>query len=489
MQFIISTTDEVLLPQSGLALVGALLQQTKLRQRIDALDVEGCPRPEVKHGDVVAAAIGLLCLGKSDFNDIEAFRDDPFFRLSLGLRQIPSEATLRQRLDAMRDACGAILREESAMLVRKLARKPTPCHGEWVALDVDVSPFDNSNTKKEGVSWTYKEVAGYAPIFAYLGEEGYEVHCQLREGKQHCQDGTPQFLDEALDYAERITRAKLLVRLDSGNDAIENIKVCRKHKADWIIKRNLRKESLEDWLEEAQAHGDWEFPREGKEVYTGETWQRARRQAVPRGVRGDPADDQGGRTKAVGAGDRGEHLVDEPEAAGEESDRVVSSAHGTSEQYHSEIKTDLDLERLPSGKFATNATMLSLGLVAYNMLAAVWPGGAARTASAAGRRACAAEEEGFPPTVAERDPGLDVFGGAVGAARQPLAGGFLPEQSVGRDVALPVRALHRSANRVERIGCRPKESQVELSCGLVRSRSARRRPCRGGFARRAGRRP
>ncbi len=106
MQFIISTTDEVLLPQSGLALVGALLQDSKLRQRIDALDVEGCLRPEVKHGDVVAAAIGLLCLGKSDFNDIEAFRQGPFFRLSLGLRQIPSEPTLRQRLDGLRDLCG-----------------------------------------------------------------------------------------------------------------------------------------------------------------------------------------------------------------------------------------------------------------------------------------------------------------------------------------------------------------------------------------------
>ena len=28
-------------------------------------------------------------------------------------------------------------------------------------------------------------------------------------------------------------------------------------------------------------------------------------------------------------------------------------AHATHEQFHSEIKTDLDLERLPSGKFAT----------------------------------------------------------------------------------------------------------------------------------------
>lgn len=42
--------------------------------------------------------------------------------------------------------------------------------------------------------------------------------------------------------------------------------------------------------------------------------------------------------------------------------------HGTSEQFHSEIKTDMGLERLPSGKFATNALMLSLGLVAYNLL-------------------------------------------------------------------------------------------------------------------------
>ena len=43
-------------------------------------------------------------------------------------------------------------------------------------------------------------------------------------------------------------------------------------------------------------------------------------------------------------------------------------AHGTSEQFHSEIKSDLDLERLPSGKFATNALVLLLGLVAFNCL-------------------------------------------------------------------------------------------------------------------------
>lgn len=49
-------------------------------------------------------------------------------------------------------------------------------------------------------------------------------------------------------------------------------------------------------------------------------------------------------------------------------------AHGECEQFHSEIKTDMDLERLPSGKFATNALVLKLGLIAYNILRMIGQG-------------------------------------------------------------------------------------------------------------------
>ncbi|NSW88050.1 MAG: transposase [Syntrophobacteraceae bacterium] len=45
--------------------------------------------------------------------------------------------------------------------------------------------------------------------------------------------------------------------------------------------------------------------------------------------------------------------------------------HGTSEQFHSEIKSDMDIERLPSGKFATNALILSLGGLAYHILRSI----------------------------------------------------------------------------------------------------------------------
>lgn len=42
--------------------------------------------------------------------------------------------------------------------------------------------------------------------------------------------------------------------------------------------------------------------------------------------------------------------------------------HAVCEQYHSEIKTDMGVERLPSGKFETNALILKLTMIAYNIL-------------------------------------------------------------------------------------------------------------------------
>ena len=46
-----------------------------------------------------------------------------------------------------------------------------------------------------------------------------------------------------------ITDKPLLLRMNSGNDGI-----------DWIIKRNLRKESLDRWLEIAKENGESHCP-------------------------------------------------------------------------------------------------------------------------------------------------------------------------------------------------------------------------------------
>lgn len=385
MKFHIIGTQEVLISHSGLALAGVLLQATDLKRRLDRIHLEGGRTPVISHGDNVLSMIGLLCMGKSDFEAINAFEaeSDEFFRLALGLKQVPSEATLRQRLDMLgaRDAAAAvadaevrrILLEESAEMVRRHAPTLTACLQDWIPVDIDVSPFDNSGSHKEGVSFTYKKVDGYAPIFAYLGQEGYLVNAELREGSQHCQCDTPAFLEETLKLTRRITQGKLLVRMDAGNDDVENVRVLRQKDHDpvnWIIKRNLRKESPAEWFEEACAHGVSIDSRPGKEVWIGDAWRqhdgKAKRVVVEAIRRTVAADGQVLLVPELEINTFWTSL--KPSQVTAQQVVELYHDHGTSEQFHSELKTDMDIERLPSGKFATNALVLECGLVAYNIL-------------------------------------------------------------------------------------------------------------------------
>ena len=370
MKFIIEESDEVLTTHAGLAAVGSLLQKTRLRARLNATSLTDRPAPEISHGDLVTSYIGLLCLGKNDFDHIEAHRQDVFFHAAVGVRAVPSSPTLRQRLDMAADRAGweAILREENAGLlgsVRPVLTPVTAGQRSLVPLDIDVSPWDNSGTKKEGVSRTYHGYDGYAPIFAFLGVEGYALHAQLRPGKDHSQKGTPEFLRESVGYTRSVTDQPLLLRVDSGFDSRENIEVCRELGIDFIIKRNLRGESEQVWLQWAQEHAQAQEPRAGKRIWRGvlEAGRGPARMVVEVVERTSRANGQVLLVPEVEVQAWWTSLPDEPETV-----IRLYREHGTMEQFHSEFKTDLDLERLPSGHLATNNLVLQCALVAYNIL-------------------------------------------------------------------------------------------------------------------------
>jgi predicted transcriptional regulator len=371
-KFIITTTDEFLTSQSGLAMIGALTHHSGLGGELKRV------LPDKKEGaieseDAIVSMMGLLSMAKPDYAAIEQFRDDDYFSEALGLRTVPSEPTLRQRLDeiaAQSDQVRTIILNSSASILHRHAPQLTPCFGSYVAIDGDVSPFDNSGSKKEGVSCTYKMMDGYAPMFAYIGNEGYLLNAELREGKQHCQQGTPEFLRECFKLARKITDQPLVVRLDSGNDAMENILACRKAQVDFVIKRNIRSESIDEWLLDAQALGQWSTPREGKTVYVGETTRerdgesiRVVFEVIERTITAE------GQILLVPEIEVhtwwtsfGPYMATPDEVV------AIYHGHGTSEQYHSEIKSDMALERLPSGKFATNSLILMLAVPVFNML-------------------------------------------------------------------------------------------------------------------------
>jgi hypothetical protein len=366
-------TSEKLISASGLAIVGLILKNTRLKQRLNDSKLKNNAMPQIKNGDAISAYIGLLCQGKNGFDAIGEMNADPeFYKLALDLDAIPSSETLRQRMDLAGESWRSIILEENIRMLIALAATFTPCFGmKYIPLDIDVSPFDNSNTKKQGIGWTYKGFEGYAPIFAYLGDEGYLVNLELRHGSDHCQKNTVPFLKETLLQARKLTSDPILARLDSGNDAEDNLAVFYQPETscEFIIKRNLRRESSEGWWELAKKEGAMFQLREGKKVYIGSIYREMpelkRKVRIVYEVieRTSKADGQLFLVPDIEVNTWWTSL--------EEPEKVIIELyhdHGRSEQYHSELKTDMDLERLPSGKFQTNQLVLELAMIAYNIL-------------------------------------------------------------------------------------------------------------------------
>lgn len=366
---------------AGLVAVGHCLNHfAQLRQAIDpALPVRG----GIGNADIASAYIGLLAMGKSDFEAIENHRRDEFFRRALGLRAVPSAATLRQRLDEVGVALQAITDGLPVRLLQRARAPVTPLPMGHVALDLDVFGMDNSGTRKEGVSRTYAGYDGYAPIAAYLGTEGWCLGLELREGRHHSAKETHYTFERVLPRATALTAAPILVRMDSGFDSHRLIgEVLRAGTArraaggagiEMLVKWNPRTHGHARALAHAQALPAEAFTlcREGKRQAL---WQE------PITRRWGAVEHTLYRTYRATERTIDRHgqrlLIPEWSIEGWECsldlppDKVIAlyADHGTHEQFHSEFKTDLDLERLPSGKFDTNDTVLSLAVLAYNCL-------------------------------------------------------------------------------------------------------------------------
>lgn len=335
---IVEFTNERIIPASGLAVVGALLGKSGFIKKLNRMDVTSDrSQHQIKNGDIVLTYLGMLCMGKPYFEAVHEMDDDKdFYKTALANGLVP--------------------------------------------VDIDVTPMDNSKSKKEGVSRTYKGFDVYAPMMAYIGTEGYAINFELREGKQHCQKGTVEFLQETIKLCHKLTDKPLLIRLDSGNDSIDNVAVLMDTGCFFIIKRNLRRESTDDWFEMAKQYfQNVNSPRDGKTVYIGSDWKTVTskqfnkeftlrtgyeitERTIDKYGQFNLVPDVEVETWWTNLGDPDEEII------------RLYHAHGECEQFHSEVKTDMDLERLPSGKFATNALILELGMIAYNILRMIGQG-------------------------------------------------------------------------------------------------------------------
>jgi hypothetical protein len=293
-EFLVKQLTYDLSSQAGLALIGKYLKRINLNALVDPAFAV---RAGIANSDILKSYLGLLCLGKNDFDAIEAQRTDAFFTRALHLRTVPSSPTLRQRFDThASDWFELAERINAAVLSVKIAGKPInfgllPCG--YLPLDVDTFAMDNSGTAKEHVGRTY---TGTSPVEAIAAKRVADAATQWvseRAGKREC------LWQDALDL------------VDVGSDINPARRVYR------LTERTIDK------------HGNALLLPE----YVLEGWTTTLPQRF-------------GCAEVI----------------------ALYCDHGTHEQFHSEFKTDMDLERLPSGKFDTNYLVCALAAVAMNLL-------------------------------------------------------------------------------------------------------------------------
>ncbi len=384
VEFVVKKLPYDLSSHGGLALVGRLFKRINLPAMIDP---QYPVRGGIANSDIIKCYLALLTLGKNDFEAVEGFRSQRFAHQALGLRAVPSSATLRQRFDAMGTQWSELADQiNRAVLGLHINGAPIDFGALPTGhqpLDIDTFVMDQSDTAKEGVSWTYAGVDGYCPIALYLGTRGYCLELDLRAGSQHSACESEYNIERALGTACAVSSAPLLLRADSG--------FCSRHlitqtlaqaarlgrQVDLLIKWNPRSAPVEAIAAQrcADTSTAWMQLRVGKreclwsEALDGGELKAGCNRALRRVYRlTERTIDKKGNALLLP-----EYVLEGwtttlgPEI---ETAQIIAlyRDHATHEQFHAEFKTDMDLNRLPSGKFATNHLVCALAAVAMNLL-------------------------------------------------------------------------------------------------------------------------
>ncbi|AVD55770.1 MAG: transposase [Heyndrickxia faecalis] len=332
----IEQTNEMILDKFGMGIVEFLISQTHLASRLNSAKSETIKRnPGYSNGDIAKAYIGLLCLGKNKFAEIEPLRSDYDFRPFLKLERVPSPAVLEHRLDeaALSEEWKQIILEESLHLLRKAGAPINP-------------------VTIQGKSFIPVDVA---MPFAFIGKEGY---C-LSFGQE---------TSVSVRAAEQLAEGAFLWRLEAKEGSEIAAKLLDLH-IDFVMKLQT---DASTWVETARKHGTCSSEREGKNVYFGSvaetnTTAGAKKPAYYVFKLIETTIDKNGQILLIPEYEADVYMTTldiPPEAV----PRLYDEHRKVCKSLRREFMSDLGFKQLPSRNQKTNELALHFGIYAYNLL-------------------------------------------------------------------------------------------------------------------------
>jgi hypothetical protein len=145
-------------------------------------------------------------LGKSDFDAIEGFRDNAFFKRALvGLVSVPSGPTLSQRMDAHAPSWFELVPQmNQALLSSRIYEQPSDFDAlacGYTPVDLQTFAMNNGGIQKGLFGCKFAGIDGYCTLVVYLGNLGCCLELTLRPGVQHLAAYSAYNYERALSLA------------------------------------------------------------------------------------------------------------------------------------------------------------------------------------------------------------------------------------------------------------------------------------------------
>lgn len=151
MKFNIKTTTNVLNNSAGIALPGKVFRKI-------GLDLPNHSLLSHQERVTIKTMAGLIVQGRSSYAEVDLFRNDILFQHALGFDTVYAPETIRIYLDRLAGRLTpyvlSALETVNMNLLQRVKMTPIKTKiGLYLPVDIDVSPMNNSGTKKEGMGW------------------------------------------------------------------------------------------------------------------------------------------------------------------------------------------------------------------------------------------------------------------------------------------------------------------------------------------------
>lgn len=216
--------SEELTSYSGLVIFSRLFEAIALKEKLRACFSHlKCGARAFPHWRIFMQLLLQILIGFRDLRDVDLYKDDPLVRRVLGLKCLPSAATVSRGLKTMDERAVSRLREQNRDLVLDPIRREALAR---VTLDFDGS-VQSTRRFAEGTAVGFnkkrKGDRSYYPLYCTVAQTGQVFDVLHRSGNVHDSKGALEFVQQCVQRIRQERPGILIeVRMDSAffSDAI-----------------------------------------------------------------------------------------------------------------------------------------------------------------------------------------------------------------------------------------------------------------------------